>query len=203
MYAAVGIENACQGMATGAFGVLLLRITERQFSVTQYALFSSVFSLGRTLAGPPAGFLVDAIGWTPFFLVSTAASIPGLVLLQRFVPIGSREPLLQEETSVERHPVSRSRLALASLLAGLIGFALAAASSALLAALKAVRGKPGASLDVAGALWRLFSPSAPSDWIRLAGLAVIGLLCAGATAAFLAARHGVAQRGLEKSPSSK
>ena len=201
MYAAVGIENACQGMATGAFGVLLLRITERQFSVTQYALFSSVFSLGRTLAGPPAGFLVDAIGWTPFFLVSTAASIPGLVLLQRFVPIGSREPVLQEETPVERRPVSRGRLALASLFAGLTGIALAALSSGLLAALKEARGKPGASLRVAGALGRLFSPSVPSDWIRLAGLAVIGLLCAGAAAAFLAARHGVARRGLEKTPS--
>ena len=198
MYAAVGIENACQGMATGAFGVLLLRITEKQFSVTQYALFSSIFSLGRTLAGPPAGFLVDAIGWTPFFLVSTAASVPGLVLLQRFVPVGSREPILEEEKPIERRPVTRGRLALASLLAGLAGSALAAICSAVLAALKAVRGKPGGSIDVAAALARLLAPSTPSDWIRIGSLAVIGLLCAGAATAFLAARHGVLRRGRER-----
>ncbi|HKA35237.1 MAG TPA: MFS transporter [Thermoanaerobaculia bacterium] len=194
MYAAVGIENACQGMATGAFGVLLLRITQKQFSATQYALFSSVFALGRTLAGPPAGFLVDAIGWTPFFLVSTAASIPGLVLLQRFVPLGSREPVIEDQTPVERRPVSAERLATSSLLVGLAGFAIAALSSALLAALKAARGKPGASIDVAAAAARLFAPSTPSDWIRIGSLAAIALVCAGASAAYIAARRGVIGR---------
>jgi len=194
MYGAVGIENACQGMATGAFGVLLLRITQKQFSATQYALFSSIFALGRTLAGPPAGFLVDAIGWTPFFLVSTVASIPGLVLLQRFVPLGFREPIFEEEKPVALRPVTRVRLALSSLGAALGGAAAAAFSSALLAALKAARGRPGASLDLTGALGRLLAPSTPSDWVRIAGLAVIGLLCGGAAAAFLAARHGVRNR---------
>ena len=37
-------------MATGAFGVMLLRMTQKQFSATQYALFSSIFAIGRTLA---------------------------------------------------------------------------------------------------------------------------------------------------------
>jgi PAT family beta-lactamase induction signal transducer AmpG len=194
MYVAVGVENLCQGMATGAFGVLLLRITQKQFSATQYALFSSVFSLGRTLAGPPAGFLVDAIGWTPFFLVSTAASIPGLVLLQRFVPLGFREPVLEEEKAIDRRPVSAARLVLTSLAAGAVGFLLSVFSSVLLAALRAVRGRPGASPDIAAALSRLFAPAAPSDWIRIGGLAVIGLVCAGAAAAYLAARHGLRRR---------
>ena len=194
MYVAVGIENACQGMATGAFGVLLLRITQKQFSATQYALFSSVFSLGRTLAGPPAGFLVDAIGWTPFFLVSTAASIPGLIFLQRFVPLGSREPVIEDQAPGERRPVSAAGLAAASLGVGIAGSVVAALSSALLAALKAMRGKPGASLDLPAAIARLFSPAAPADWIRIGGLAVIALVCAGAAAAYIAARHGLSQR---------
>jgi MFS transporter, PAT family, beta-lactamase induction signal transducer AmpG len=197
MYVAVGVENACQGMATGAFGVLLLRITQKQFSATQYALFSSVFSLGRTLAGPPAGFLVDAIGWTPFFLVATVASIPGLLLLQRFVPIRSREPVLEEEKAIERRPVSALRLALTSLAVGVTGFLAAVFSSALLAALKAARGKPGASLDIAAGLSRLLTPAAPSDWIRVGGLAVIGLVCAGSAAAYLAARHGLRKERVE------
>ena len=90
MYAAVAIENAAQGMASGAFGVLLLRLTQKQFSSTQYALFSSIFAIGRALAGPPAGLLVDAVGWTPFFLLSVLASVPGLVLLHKFAPLSAR-----------------------------------------------------------------------------------------------------------------
>ena len=46
MFAAIGVENLCQGMATGAFGVMLLRMTQKQFSATQYALFSSIFAWG-------------------------------------------------------------------------------------------------------------------------------------------------------------
>jgi PAT family beta-lactamase induction signal transducer AmpG len=194
MYAAVGVENWCQGMATGAFGVLLLRITQKQFSATQYALFSSIFALGRTLAGPPAGFLVDAIGWTPFFLVSTAASVPGLLLLHRFVPIRSREPVLEEEGPVEARPVTRARLAASSLAVGAAGAALAALLSALLAGFKAARGKPGVGIDVAGQLARLLSPATSSEWLRLVAPAVVGLLCGAAAAAYLAARHGVKAR---------
>ena len=77
MLAAIGVENLCQGMATGAFGVMLLRMTQKQFSATQYALFSSIFAVGRIVTGPIAGFTADAIGWTPFYLCATAASIPG------------------------------------------------------------------------------------------------------------------------------
>jgi PAT family beta-lactamase induction signal transducer AmpG len=191
MYTAVGIENACQGMATGAFGVLLLRITQRQFSATQYALFSSIFALGRTLAGPPAGVLVDAIGWTPFFFVSTAASLPGLWLLHRFVPFGSREPLLEEEQRVERRPVARARLLATSFAAAVFGFVGAALLSALLVALKAARVKGGSGFDFAAAAGRALAPASAADWLRISGFAAIGLVCAAAVAAFLIARHGM------------
>ncbi len=192
MYGAVGVENLCQGMATGAFGVLLLRLTQKQFSATQYALFSSIFALGRTLAGPPAGFLVDAIGWTPFFLVSVFASIPGLVLLQRFVPFRVREPDLEVEEERERRPVTRGQLLLRSGTAGAAGFLAGAATSALLAALKALRARPGSSLGFFSELARLLSPMTASDWIRLAGPLVLGGVTALAAAAVLSARRGIA-----------
>lgn len=191
MYGAVAVENACQAMATGAFGVLLLRLTQKQFSATQYALFSSIFALGRTLAGPPAGYLVDALGWTPFFLVSTLASIPGLLLLQRFSPLGLREPEITDATPVERRPVTRAALTGQALLGTAAGMLLAGATSALLAALKAVRANPGSPLDFAGEVARLSSPASASGWLRVVGVIVAGLICGGAVAAFVAARHGV------------
>ncbi|HSS45755.1 MAG TPA: MFS transporter [Thermoanaerobaculia bacterium] len=190
MYAAIGVENCCQGMGTGALGVLLLRLTEKQFSATQYALFSSVFGLGRTLVGPPAGFLVDAMGWTPFFLVSVVASAPGLLLLQRFAPFGAREPDLEAVEERERHPVTRARLAATSLTAGAAGFLVTASTSALLAALKEARLRPDSSPEFAGELSRLLSPAGAAGWLRLAGPIVVGVVLGLAAAALTAARRG-------------
>ncbi len=201
MYAAVAVENAAQGMASGAFGVLLLRLTQKQFSSTQYALFSSIFAIGRTLAGPPAGFLADAVGWTPFFLLSVLASAPGLFLLHKFAPLSAPEPELDADARVPATPVARGRLAAMGLAWAAGGFLVSAAASALLAALKAAR-TAGAAFDYASALARLFSPESPSDWIRISSLAVIGMLAGASAAAFLAARHGVRSRG-ESSPKSK
>jgi MFS transporter, PAT family, beta-lactamase induction signal transducer AmpG len=193
MYAAVAVENAAQGLASGAFGVLLLRLTQKQFSSTQYALFSSIFAIGRTIAGPPAGFLADAIGWTPFFLLSVVASVPGLVLLHKFAPLSAPEPELEADARIAATPVSRGMLVAAGFAWAAGGSLAAAAASALLAALKAAR-TAGAGFHYGAALQRLLSPTAPPDWIRLGSLAVIGLLTGAAAAAFLAARHGVRAR---------
>ena len=197
MLSAVGVENFCQGMATGAFGVLLLRMTQKQFSATQYALFSSIFAVGRILPGPLAGFTADALGWTPFYLIATAASIPGLLLLQRFAPLGGREPELETLERVDAGPVSRARLAGTSLGVAAGGFLGALAISTLLTALKAARLHPEAGVDFAGALLRTLTPASPADWVRLAGLAVIGLVCGAFAAAFLLARHGLHRKELD------
>ena len=94
MYGATSFEAFAAGLGMGAFGVLLFRLTEKRFSATQYALFSSLFAVPRVLAGPITGFTVDALGWPSFFLLTMALGIPGLVMLARFVPIGVREPYL-------------------------------------------------------------------------------------------------------------
>ena len=194
MLAAIGVENLCQGMATGAFGVMLLRMTQKQFSATQYALFSSIFAVGRIVTGPIAGFTADAVGWTPFYLIATAASVPGLILLQRFAPLGGREPELEALGRAPAHPVTRARLLATSLLVAAAGFVAALGVSALLTALKAYRLHPADGVDFAGALGRTLAPAAPSDWVRLVSLAVIGLVLGALAAAFLLARHGLQSR---------
>ncbi|HEY1250404.1 MAG TPA: MFS transporter [Thermoanaerobaculia bacterium] len=194
MLAAIGVENLCQGMATGAFGVMLLRMTQKQFSATQYALFSSIFAVGRIITGPIAGFTADAVGWTPFYLIATAASIPGLILLQRFAPLGGREPALEALDRAPARPVTRASLLATSLAVAAGGFLAALALSALLSALKAARLHPETGVDFASALARTLAPAAPSDWARLAGLVVIGLVSGACAAAFLLARHGLRPR---------
>jgi PAT family beta-lactamase induction signal transducer AmpG len=97
MYGALGFESFTQGLGTGAFSVLLLRITAKRFSATQYAIFSSLFGLARIFSGPVAGFLVHEIGWTNFFWVTILAGAPGMALLARFSPLGCKEPLSEFE----------------------------------------------------------------------------------------------------------
>ncbi len=191
MLLAVGVENLCQGMGTGAFGVMLLRMTQRQFSATQYALFSSIFAIGRIIPGPIAGYTADAVGWTPFYLLCTVASVPGLMLLQRFAPLGGREPALDALERIESRPVSRARLAVSGLGVAVAGFAVACAASALLSALKAVRAHPESGLDYAGTLGRILAPAQVSDWVRLFTFVAVGLVSGAGAAAFVVARHGV------------
>ena len=92
MYAATSFELFTSGLGTGAFSVLLLRLTKKRFSATQYALFSSLFALPRLAAGPVTGFAVHAIGWPAFYLATMVIGVPGLVMLARFVPPGVRDP---------------------------------------------------------------------------------------------------------------
>jgi PAT family beta-lactamase induction signal transducer AmpG len=77
----VAFENLCSGMGTAAFVALLMALCSTSFSATQFALLSSFSALGRVFVSPTSGYLVDAVGWAPFFLVTTFAAIPGLLLL--------------------------------------------------------------------------------------------------------------------------
>jgi PAT family beta-lactamase induction signal transducer AmpG len=95
-YATTGLaiagEYAFQGMATAAVTALMMRLCEKRYGATQYALLSSLFGLGRVASGPPSGWLAEHLGYGTFFLISVAAALPGLVLLQLVSPLGSAEP---------------------------------------------------------------------------------------------------------------
>ncbi len=94
-YVAIAGEYASQGMGTAAMGALMLRVCEKRYSATQYALLSSLFGLGRVASGPPSGWLAERLGYQSFFLAAVACAIPGLVLLQRLAPIGQRDVSVQ------------------------------------------------------------------------------------------------------------
>ncbi|WP_291298280.1 AmpG family muropeptide MFS transporter [Elioraea sp.] len=90
LWAQVGVENATDGLADAAFVAYLSSLTSTAFTATQYALLSSLAALPLRTIGGASGYLAQAMGWTPFFLLTTAAALPGLavmlVLLRRFPP---------------------------------------------------------------------------------------------------------------------
>lgn len=81
MGGAVFVENLCGGMGTAAFVSLLTSLCNKEFSATQYALLSSLAAMGRVYLAAPAGYVVDAYGWSDFFVFSTLAALPGLFAL--------------------------------------------------------------------------------------------------------------------------
>lgn len=190
MYAATGFELLTSGLGTGAFSVLLLRMTQKRFSATQYALFSSLFALPRLLAGPVTGFAVDAIGWSAFFLATMVVGIPGLVMLARFVPLGVREPEFAIEELPSREALSPAALALRGVAAGVLLGAGSFALVALLAALSAMRATPDVGFAFAAAAWRVAHPAAVTDWIQLVGILAFAVIGGLFMAAAAAARRG-------------
>src|SRR5207245_3507938 len=74
-------ENFTNGMGSAAFVAYLSSLCNTAFTATQYALFSSLAALPTRLLSAPSGWLVDRLDWIPFFLVTTAICVPGLLVL--------------------------------------------------------------------------------------------------------------------------
>ncbi|MBE7635832.1 MFS transporter [Sneathiella sp. P13V-1] len=79
--ATVGIENLAGGMGTAAFVAYLSSLCNISYTATQYALLSSFMATARIWFSSPGGFLAEQTGWITFFILTTLAAVPGLVLL--------------------------------------------------------------------------------------------------------------------------
>jgi PAT family beta-lactamase induction signal transducer AmpG len=77
----VAAENMTGAMAGAALVAYLSSLCSAQFTATQYALLSSLAAVGRTLVASAAGILAEMFGWPRFFLLTTVATMPALVLL--------------------------------------------------------------------------------------------------------------------------
>ncbi|MCG8544633.1 MAG: AmpG family muropeptide MFS transporter [Alphaproteobacteria bacterium] len=77
----IGVENLTGGMGTTAFVAYLSSLCNLSYTATQYALLSSAAATGRTVLAAGGGWLADQTGWLDFFLLTTLAALPGLLLL--------------------------------------------------------------------------------------------------------------------------
>lgn len=189
MYAALAFELGSSGLGSGAFGVLLLRLTEKRFSATQYALLSSLFTLPRILAGPAAGVLADGLGWRDFFVSTVVFGLPGMLLLARFVPWNARDVEFAVVEPRRGPAVSPRGLAARALLGGLVGLLVGLGVLAVSRALSEL--KAGRGFALGEAFVAISSPGGVADWTALLGAAVLALLTGLATAALLVARRGL------------
>lgn len=83
---AINSEYFFAGIEVAAFMAFLMSLCNRQFSATQYALFTSLMLSGKSLIVAPMGGIAKQVGWSNFFLLSILAAIPGLILLVFLAP---------------------------------------------------------------------------------------------------------------------
>jgi PAT family beta-lactamase induction signal transducer AmpG len=74
-------ENIASGIGGVTVVAYFAALTDLRFTASQYALISAAASIvGRVLTGTTAGALVESFGYVNFYLFTTAAALPGIVL---------------------------------------------------------------------------------------------------------------------------
>jgi PAT family beta-lactamase induction signal transducer AmpG len=86
LFVVVSGEYLAVGLGTVALTAFMARETSKAFTATQFALFSSLIAVPRTFANATTGFIVEAVGWTMFFVICTIVAIPGMLMLFKVAP---------------------------------------------------------------------------------------------------------------------
>jgi PAT family beta-lactamase induction signal transducer AmpG len=82
----IGLEAMGVGLGTAAFVAYIAHTTHPAYTATQFALFTSLAAVPRTVVNASAGWLVDQLGWSNFFLLCAALALPGMLLLLKVAP---------------------------------------------------------------------------------------------------------------------
>jgi PAT family beta-lactamase induction signal transducer AmpG len=80
--ATIVVENFTGAIGTVIFVAYLSALCQSPLhTATQYALLTALAAVGRTYLSAPAGYVAEATGWPLFFVISSLAAVPSLILL--------------------------------------------------------------------------------------------------------------------------
>jgi PAT family beta-lactamase induction signal transducer AmpG len=86
---AIGFENIASGFGGVVIVAYFAALCSLRFTAQQYALISAAAAIvGRVLTGTTAGALIDSIGYVNFYLLTTVAALPGIVLFLWMMRVG-------------------------------------------------------------------------------------------------------------------
>ena len=81
MAAAIAFENFASGIGGVTVVAYLSALCNLRFTASQYALLSALASIaGRLLTGTSTGWLIEAMGYVNFYLLTTLIAFPGVIL---------------------------------------------------------------------------------------------------------------------------
>ena len=75
MVASVAVEYLAGAMGTALLVAMIMSLVNKRFSATQFAVLSSIDSLGRVFVGPLAGNIQQFYGWPMLFFASFVIGI--------------------------------------------------------------------------------------------------------------------------------
>jgi PAT family beta-lactamase induction signal transducer AmpG len=79
--AAIGFENFASGYGGVVVVAYLSALCNLRYTAAQYALVSAAASVvGRLLTGTTAGGLIESLGYVQFYLLTTLAALPGVLI---------------------------------------------------------------------------------------------------------------------------
>lgn len=78
----VGADNLAAGIATTTFVAYLSSLTNRAYTATQYALFSSIMLLLAKFIAGFSGLIVDQSSYPVFFTYAAALGLPSILLIR-------------------------------------------------------------------------------------------------------------------------
>ncbi|HVF82696.1 MAG TPA: MFS transporter [Sphingomicrobium sp.] len=89
MASAIGFENFASGIGGVVVVAYFSALCDLRFTASQFALISAAASVvGRFLTGTTAGALIDSLGYVNFYLLTTVAALPGIVLFWVMLRMG-------------------------------------------------------------------------------------------------------------------
>ena len=81
MAAAIGFENFASGIGGVVVVAYFSALCDLRYTASQYALISAAASVvGRFVTGTTAGSLIEGLGYVNFYLLTTLAALPGILL---------------------------------------------------------------------------------------------------------------------------
>ena len=77
----IAADNLSAGLASAAFIAYLSSLTNISFTAVQYAILSSLMTLFPKLLGGYSGGMVNELGYSNFFLMTTIMGLPVIILI--------------------------------------------------------------------------------------------------------------------------
>lgn len=90
LYITIAIDNFTGGMGMAALVGYLGTLCNREYTATQYALFSSATALANSTITIYSGSLVEMLGWRDFFIFTVFLSLPALFVLMYLIQKGRK-----------------------------------------------------------------------------------------------------------------
>lgn len=107
---AIGFENFASGLAGVVLVAYFAALCNLRFTAAHYALISSASSVvGRLLTGTTAGAMVESMGFFNFYVMTTFAALPGILLFWMMMRSGLVDSSIGDAARASAEPEAEKR----------------------------------------------------------------------------------------------